>query len=215
MRSDGTYTDFSSQCATRGLTGTNSPPASVCCRQFQPNSPASTPDWTLCNSKASRSIPRSRTGIDGGTQDNGTFLYEGSSVQWGQTAGGDGGQSGFNAANPNIRFHTYYAPQVFVNFQGTNTLAGIGSPIGSSCHRRRVGRSTSPSSTTPTLPGRQHLRRLQGVWRTTDNGGAQAGLDLHCNNFTGDFSVICGALSSSAVPPALPTPRRVDLRLLG
>jgi hypothetical protein len=33
----------------------------------------------------------------GGTQDNGTFLYEGSSVLWPETMGGDGGQSGFNA----------------------------------------------------------------------------------------------------------------------
>jgi len=33
---------------------------------------------------------------------------------------------------------------------------------------------------------------LQGVWRTRDNGGLQADLDLHCNRFTGDFTITCG-----------------------
>jgi len=33
---------------------------------------------------------------------------------------------------------------------------------------------------------------LQHVWRTQDNAGGQAYLDLHCNEFFGDFSVPCG-----------------------
>ena len=70
----------------------------------------------------------------GGTQDNGTFLFEGSTDLWPQTIGGDGGQSGFNAANPDIRFHTYFIQQVDVNFQGRNTLgwdwiSDFGDPI--------------------------------------------------------------------------------------
>src|SRR5438445_3431379 len=35
---------------------------------------------------------------------------------------------------------------------------------------------------------------LQHVWRTLDNGGSQAFLDVHCNEFTGDdfFTGLCG-----------------------
>jgi hypothetical protein len=33
---------------------------------------------------------------------------------------------------------------------------------------------------------------LQHVWRTQDNGGPQAYLDQHCNEYTGDFTVVCG-----------------------
>jgi hypothetical protein len=33
---------------------------------------------------------------------------------------------------------------------------------------------------------------LQHVWRTKDNGGDRAFLELHCNEFFGDFTVSCG-----------------------
>jgi hypothetical protein len=33
---------------------------------------------------------------------------------------------------------------------------------------------------------------LQHVWRTTDNGGPQADLDKHCNEYFGDFTITCG-----------------------
>jgi len=42
--------------------------------------------------------------LQGGTQDNGTFQYEGSSTVWYQSIGGDGGLSGFDARNPTNRF---------------------------------------------------------------------------------------------------------------
>jgi hypothetical protein len=33
---------------------------------------------------------------------------------------------------------------------------------------------------------------LQHVWRTKDNGGDQAFLEQHCNEFFGDFTEFCG-----------------------
>ena len=45
--------------------------------------------------------PQNPTGeMMGGTQDNGTWLYSGNSNTWTQTIYGDGGQSGFDVANP-------------------------------------------------------------------------------------------------------------------
>jgi hypothetical protein len=129
----------------------------------------------------------------GGTQDNGTFLYEGSSVLWPQTIFGDGGQSGFNAANADIRFHTYFIQQVDVNFRGTDTLGWdwISDPLfelptESSAFYIPIIADPNPAKAGSMFAG------LQGVWRTTDNGGAQATLDPHCNEFTGDFTVRCG-----------------------
>src|SRR5262249_11066170 len=47
--------------------------------------------------------PTNAQDIMGGTQDNGTLLNSGSTTTWTETVGGDGGQSGFNVAKPNIR----------------------------------------------------------------------------------------------------------------
>jgi len=208
MRSDGTYTDFSSQCATRGLTGDKL----TTCQRLLSAVPTKLTSLnagldTLQFQSFSVNPKKPHQELLGGTQDNGTFLYEGSSVQWGQTAGGDGGQSGFNAANPNIRFHTYYAPQVFVNFRGTNTLGWdwvadrlFMPPAEGWSFYVPIIYDPNPARAGSIFVG------LQGVWRTTDNGGAQAGLDLHCNNFTGDFSVICGDFVELGSPTGITDP---------
>ena len=45
--------------------------------------------------------------LQGGTQDNGTWQTPGNPVKWENTMIGDGGWNGFDAANPNFRFHTF------------------------------------------------------------------------------------------------------------
>ncbi len=194
MRSDGTYTDVSSQCATRGL----SPARTTTCQRLLSAVPTTLTSLnsglnTLQFQSFSINPLTPTKELLGGTQDNGTFLYEGSKVLWNQTIGGDGGQSGFNAANPTIRFHTYFAPQIDVNFQGTVTTGWdwvadrffIPPAEGWSFYIPIIA-DPNPAK------GGSIFAGLQGVWRTTDNGGPQAYLDLHCNEFTGDFSVICG-----------------------
>ena len=47
---------------------------------------------------------------------------------------------------------------------------------------------------------------LQGVWRTRDNGGSQASLDVHCNQFTGDFTITCGDWVELGSPTGLSDP---------
>jgi hypothetical protein len=194
MRASGSYTDISGQCATRGLSDTET----TTCQRLLSSVPTT---LTSLNTgldtlqfQSLSSNPKKPTGeLLGGTQDNGTFLYEGSSVLWPETMGGDGGQSGFNAANPNIRFHTYYEPQIEVNFQGTNTLGWdwvsdplFAAPAEDSEFYIPIIADPNPAKAGSMFAG------LQGVWRTRDNGGPQSYLDPHCNEFTGDFTVTCG-----------------------
>ena len=54
--------------------------------------------------------------LQGGTQDNGTWESDGSPVKWENKMIGDGGQSGFDVAIPDFRFHTFTGPSVDVNF---------------------------------------------------------------------------------------------------
>ena len=61
----------------------------------------------------------------GGTQDNGTWAYDGKAPfpkRWFESVAGDGGQSGTDAANANVRFHTYFDAQIDVNFNKTDSL---------------------------------------------------------------------------------------------
>ena len=204
VRSSGAYTDISSQCATRGL----DPASTTTCQRLLSAVPTVITDLNSgLNTLQFQSVsinPKNPTGeLLGGTQDNGTWLFEGSPVVWQQTMLGDGGQSGFNVKNPDIRFHTFYLQQVDVNFQGTNPLgwdwtsdvlfSGEGAsfyiPIIADPNRHRAGTM---------------FAGLQGVWRTRDNGGSRAYLDQHCNEFTGDFTVPCGDWVELASPSGGP-----------
>src|SRR5262249_33657670 len=53
----------------------------------------------------------------GGTQDNGTLAFSGT-TKWFLPVTGDGGDSGIDAVNPQIRFHTYTNSFADVNFHG-------------------------------------------------------------------------------------------------
>jgi hypothetical protein len=127
--------------------------------------------------------------LQGGTQDNGTWesdLADGPA----ESVGGDGGNSYIDPANTDIRMHTYYNPQVDVNFRGPEPLGWdwIADPLLAS---HEASSFYIPMAGDKTAPGTVYTG-LQHVWRTTDNGGTQASLDQHCNEFTGDFTVTCG-----------------------
>jgi hypothetical protein len=117
-----------------------------------------------------------------GTQDNGTQAFQNGS--WFVTFFGDGGQSGINPFHSNIRFHTFFAAQVDVNFHGDSETGWdwIADPIA----------FVEPQSfyipiiDDPTVDG-TIFAGLNFVWRTTENGGNQTLLDKHCNELTGDF----------------------------
>jgi hypothetical protein len=191
MRSDGTLADISSRCDGRGLSGSDL----TRCRQLLSAAPGS---YTSLNKGLqtlqfqSLSVnPANAKDVQGGTQDNGTFETTGSSVVWPQTIFGDGGLSGFDATNPDFRFHTYFSSQVEVNFNGgaPPNWDWIADPFFGA-----TGESALfyfPIITDTTVHGTM-FAGLTHAWRTTDDGGPQAYLDQHCNRFTGDFTVPCG-----------------------
>ena len=208
MRSSGAYTDVSSQCATRGLSGDA---ATTCQRLLSSVPTVLTSLNTGLNTLQFQSLsinPKNPTGeLLGGTQDNGTFRYSGTKT-WVQSMGGDGGQSGFNAATPSTRFHTYYAPQVDINFHGAD-------PLGWDWISDRffMGAAEGWSFYIPIIADPNVSRAgtmyagLQGVWRTLDNGGDQASLDVHCSEFFGDFTIICGDWVELASPTGVSDPK--------
>ena len=135
-----------------------------------------------------QSVSASNNGriLQGGTQDNGTWEND-TSQGWVETVGGDGGQSGFNVDNINIRYHSYYNPQHDVNLAAAAPTGWdwIGDPLvrGDVVVLRAVHGRPGPRG--------HRVRRSTAHLAQTDNGGQRAYLDEHCNELTGDFAP-CG-----------------------
>lgn len=134
--------------------------------------------------------PSNANDIQGGTQDNGTMLGNANNPTFTEKVGGDGGQSGYDVANPSIRFHSYFAPQHDVNFNNGDPLSWdwISDPLLAS---GEAASFYTPMIADPTVGGTM-FDGLQHVWRTTDDGGPQSYLDSVCNEFTGSFTSQCG-----------------------
>jgi hypothetical protein len=121
MRSSGVLTDVSSLCAARGATGV----ALTRCQQLLSAVPTElhglNRGYATLQFQSLSVSPFDSTLLQGGTQDNGTWQTTTTAGLFRNTIVGDGGQSGFDAALANFRFHTYYAPQVDVNFSNGTT----------------------------------------------------------------------------------------------
>jgi hypothetical protein len=130
--------------------------------------------------------------LQGGTQDNGTWQTPGNTVKWENTMIGDGGQSGFDAANPNFRFHTFFNATPDVNFSKGDIADWnwIGDPIyGTEPQAFYVPIISDPVVSRTMFVGTGH------VWRTKTWGmGAMSVAEFrqHCNEWFGDFAVVCG-----------------------
>ena len=118
IRSSGQFVNRSSWCddPNRGLSGDTL----ARCRQMLSRIPSELEGLnhglsTLQFQSLSVS-PRNVNVLQGGTQDNGTWESDGNPVKWENKMIGDGGQSGFDVAIPDFRFHTFTGPQVDVNF---------------------------------------------------------------------------------------------------
>jgi hypothetical protein len=182
----GPFVDKSADCAGRGLAGQDL----ANCQRWLSAIPTSNREVNSgLQTLQFQSASVQGNVVQGGTQDNGTWEsdYPGGPAE---TVGGDGGNSYVDPSNPGIRMHTYYNPQVDVTFKGTDPTGWdwVADPLQAS------GEASSfyiPMEGDKSAAGTVYTG-LQHVWRTTDNGGAQAYLDQHCNEFTGDFSVTCG-----------------------
>lgn len=190
VRTSGNLVDTSSSCDSRGLTGADI----TDCKSWLKAVP--TQIYSLNAGLATiqfQSItinPQDPNTIIGGSQDNGTWSYDPTSKTWTEAVGGDGGQSAIDVANPNIRMHTYYGPNGDINFKGSDPTGwdSVTDPLSAS---KEAASFYIPLLSDPKVGGTM-FAGLEHIWRTTDNGGSQAYLDQHCNEFTGDFSVPCG-----------------------
>jgi hypothetical protein len=200
-RLNGSFSDVSSQCSSRGISGADLRD----CQHWLSKVPTTISTLnkglgTLLFQSLSVNAQAPRTDIMGGTQDNGTQAFTGKGPSsWFVTIFGDGGQSGINAFNPNNRFHTFFDAQIDVNFHGTNELGWdwISDTffVGPGANEARS--FYIPVIFDPTVSGTM-FTGLQHVWRTQDSGGSQAFLDAHCFEFPfppgGDmvFTGACG-----------------------
>jgi hypothetical protein len=196
-RLNGSFTDVSSECSSRGLTGNDL----IDCTSWLSKVPTTISSLnrglaTLQYQSLSVNTQNPLNDIMGGTQDNGTHAFSGEEDHgnWFVTIFGDGGQSGISSFAPNTRFHTFFDAQIDMNFQGTkplgwnwvsDTFFGAGAAAG------EARSFYIPIIYDPAVAG-TIFTGLQHVWRTQDDNGGQAFLELHCNEFFGDFSVPCG-----------------------
>jgi hypothetical protein len=194
VRSSGEYASISNTCVSR----VGSPAQLTTCQQLLSAVPthnfslnAGLVTLQFQNLSINPSNPLGE--LQGGTQDNGTFQFEGSPKVWFESVGGDGGLSGFDASNPTNRFHTYFSSTTDINLAGGDPFQWlfISDPLRKSHESVRF---YMPIIADPRADrGGTMFAGLQWIWRTTDNGGDPTFLANNCNEF-GPFtgSGLCG-----------------------
>ena len=209
VRTSGQFADVSSQCGSRNL----SAPNLAICQQLLSSVPSEIDSLNKGLSTLqfqSLSVnPNDAKDLMGGTQDNGTWEPNGhSGVNWNMIIWGDGGQSGFNAANPDVRFNTFTGQANDANFRGGDpskwvVITGdIVNSVEGSYFYAPVTADPNPANAGSIYQG------SNSVWRTQDWGGDPAFLEANCSEFTtpsntvacGDFTPIgpAGATSLTA-----------------
>ena len=185
VRSDGNYADISYKCDTRGLSAPNlalckSLLNRVANKLINMNAGLS----TLQFQSLSVSAQRPQNLLQGGTQDNGTFQYNGSSNVWPQIIYGDGGQSGFNVADDKLRFNTFTGQANDANFRAGDPTKWviIGAPM---INSPEAAYFYPPIIADPN-PGwaGSIFQGSFSVWRTQDWGGDRDFLEANCPEFT-------------------------------
>jgi hypothetical protein len=131
--------------------------------------------------------------VQGGTQDNGTWQSTGNPIKWENVMIGDGGQSGFDVANPDFRFHTFYDASPDVNFSKGDIADWnwIADPI----YGHPGTQFYVPIISDPAVSGTMFVGTGRTVYRTKTWGMGSMTLDefrQHCNEWFGDFQVTCG-----------------------
>ena len=213
MRSSGEFTDVSAWCDARGL----AEPRLGRCKQLLARVPTKLEGMnrgiqTLQFQSLSVSPFNARL-LQGGTQDNGTWQSTASPAKWNNTMIGDGGQSGFDAAVPNFRFHTFFSATPDINLANGDIAAWnwIGDQIyNTEPQAFYVPIIADPKVSKTMFVGTGH------VWRTKTWGMAtatDAAYTARCNEWTGEFDDFCGDWlplgATSYVPlpfPNLPAP---------
>lgn len=185
VRSDGNFADISYKCDSRGMDAATT----AYCKSLLSRVPNQLVNMnnglsTLQFQSLSASAKRPQNLLQGGTQDNGTFQYNGSANVWPQVIYGDGGLSGFNNSNDALRFNTFTGQAHDANFRNGDPTKWviisapiISSPEGSFFYPPII------SDPHPAMAG-SIFEGSFSVWRTQDWGGDQAYLEANCPEFT-------------------------------
>ena len=183
VRSSGQYVDVSSQCDARPIGAAS---MQTCHRVLSavPSQIVSLNEGLTTLQFMSVSVnPHNPTGeVQGGTQDNGTWLYNGNSSVWKQTIYGDGGTSGFDVGNPAIRFNQFFLGFGDVNFRSGDPTAWVVVTAPMLNSGEAVG-FYWPEIADPSVGGTMYTG-FRHIWRTKDNAGDQAFLEANCPEFT-------------------------------
>ena len=193
VRTSGRYVDDSSDCdeADRNLSGVDL----IDCRLWL----SYIPDNLITMNAGLRTLqfqdlqpnPSNPLGeAIGGTQDNGTLGFSGSGT-WLNFVSGDGGQSGIDVTQGNIRYHTYFAQQGDVNFRGNDPQwwSWIYDPI---LFSPEASGFYIPFTADPVV-SKTAFTGSESVWRTRNAGGDKDFLENNCNVLGGPRS---GALNT-------------------
>jgi hypothetical protein len=187
VRANGTYVDASAQCDSRGLNAADT----AFCKSMLSRIPEQTANLnkglsTLQFQSFSVDPKDPKSSLMGGTQDNGTFEFFGSSQVWPQIIYGDGGQSGWNSADSTLRFNSFFGQFHDANFADGDPAKWViisgkiaASPEGSNFYAPII------SDPNPAMAG-SIFEGSQSVWRTQDWGGDRAFLEANCPEFTTD-----------------------------
>jgi hypothetical protein len=192
VRSSGDHADISANCGSRGLNATRL----ARCQQLLSRVPTKIESLnkglsTLQFQSLSVS-PFNEQLLQGGTQDNGTWQTEGNPNKWLNTMIGDGGQSGFDIGDPNVRVHTFAGQGGDVNFSAG--AVGDWNWMGDPLFNGEGSQFYVPLISDPKV-GKTLFTGTEHVWRTKTLGqGTMTLVEFrqHCNEWTGDFSVVCG-----------------------
>ena len=192
VRSNGTLSDISSQCASRTyppgsgtagqcalLLGTGCPglfPCGVPTLLTPLNFGLNTLQFQSFGVAGNNALH-----LMGGTQDNGTWDTT-NNFFWNQVIYGDGGQSGFDQGNSNLRFNTFFFQQHDANFQNGNPSKWV--VISGQIFNDGVLSTFYPPMISDPLPMPTIFEGTRHVWRTQDWGGSQAFLETNCPEFT-------------------------------
>jgi hypothetical protein len=212
IRTSGTYSDISSQCDSRGLDPVETSDCKAWLKRVPTTlEPINSGLSTIQMFSISVSPHDSDQAITG-VQDNGSLNFTGKPT-WLLGVTGDGGDSGFDAVNPNVQFHTYYLGWLDVNFRGDDptTWLWVGDQFFPNPPAGESIRMYPPTIADPVVGG-TIFEGASHVWRTQDSGGDQTFLEAHCNTtnqfgtsdqlFTGncgDFVAVGPSLTAGAL----------------
>jgi hypothetical protein len=131
--------------------------------------------------------------LQGGTQDNGTWESGGNPNEWLNTMIGDGGQSGFDVAKPEFRFHNFFDATTEVNFNNGNIADWIwtADPI----YGHAGTQFYAPVTSDPKVSGVMFVGTGRTVYRTKTFGLGNRTVEEAnriCNTWTGTYEAQCG-----------------------